>query len=85
MRAVLALVALRRLHIERTAMRCFLWFFVVVSFTMATWNMVTVALLGGGDWGEVTEGLDQAGIWTAMVVATGVVVAVVGVPAVAAV
>jgi len=74
----LALAALRWLHMKSVPMRYFLWLFAVVSFTMATWNMVTVPLLGAGDWGEVAEGLEHAGLWTAVVVATGVVVAVVG-------
>ena len=74
----LALVALRRLHAHRTATRYFLWLFATVSFAIAVMNMVTVALLGEGDWGEVSEGLDHAGLWTAGIVAAGVVVAVVG-------
>ena len=73
-----AIAALRWVHVHSTAMRYFLWLFATVSFTMATWNMVTVALLGAGDWGEVTERLDHAGLWTAAVVATGVAVAVAG-------
>ena len=74
----LALAALRWININSTATRYFLWLFAVVSFTMATWNMVTVPLLGGGDWSEVAEQLDHAGLWTAGLIAVGVVVAVVG-------
>ena len=74
----LALAALRWLHVYSVPLRYFLWLFATVSFTMATWNMVTVALLGAGDWGEVAEGLDHAGLWTVVVVAVGVVVAIVG-------
>ncbi len=74
----LAVVVLRWLHLKRTPLQYFLWLFAVVSFTRATWNMVTIPLLGAGDWGEVTQGLSHAGLWTAGVVATGVVVAVVG-------
>lgn len=74
----LALMALRWLHVNSTPMRYFLWLFAVVSFTMATWNMVTIPLLGAGDWGEVAEGLDHAGFFTAGVVVAGVVVAVAG-------
>lgn len=75
---VLALVVLRSLHVENGPWRYFLWLFAVVSFTMATWNLVTIPLLGGGDWGEVAETLSRPGLWTAGVVAVGVVVAVVG-------
>lgn len=75
---VLALGALRWLDVKSTAMRYFLWLFAVVSFTMVTWNMVTLPLLGAGDWGDFAERLDHAGLWTAWVVAAGVVVAIVG-------
>jgi hypothetical protein len=75
---VLAVVVLRRLHVKRTPLQYFLWLFAVISFTMATWNTVTIPLLGAGDWGEVTQGLSHAGLWTAGVVAIGVVVAIVG-------
>jgi hypothetical protein len=74
----LALVLLRWMHVKSPATRYFLWLFAVVSVTMATWNMVTVPLLGAGDWGEVAEGLSHTGLWTAGVVAVGTVVAVVG-------
>lgn len=74
----LALAALRWLHVHSTPVRYFLWLFTVVSFTMAAWNMVTLPLLGAGDWGDIAQGLDHAGLWTAGVVATGVAVAVVG-------
>jgi hypothetical protein len=74
----LALAALRWMQVKRTPVGYFLWLFAVVSFTMATWNMVTLPLLGAGDWGEVAERLDHAGIWTAGVVAVGIAVATVG-------
>jgi hypothetical protein len=73
-----ALVMLRWLHINSAPWRYFLWLFAVVSFTMATWNMVTIPLLGAGDWGEVAESLSHPGLWTAGVVAVGVVIAIVG-------
>jgi hypothetical protein len=74
----LALAVLRWLQVSSTATRYFLWLFATVSFTMATWNMVTLPLLGAGDWGAITDNLDRAGLWTAAVVAVGVVVVVVG-------
>lgn len=74
----LALMVLRWLHTDSAPWRYFLWLFAVISFTMATWNMVTVPLLGAGDWGEVTEGLSHPGLWTAGVVAVGLVIAIVG-------
>ena len=75
---VLALAALRWLNVKSMPMRYFLWLFASISFTMATWNMVTSPLLGGGDWEDLAEGLNNAGLWTAGVVAAGVVVAIVG-------
>jgi len=69
---------LRWLPVKRPPLRYFLFLFAVVSFTMATWNMVTIPLLGAGDWGEITQGLSHAGLWTAGVIAIGVVVAIVG-------
>lgn len=74
----LALVGLRWLRIDSAPWRYFLWLFAVISFTMATWNMVTIPLLGAGDWGEVTESLSYPGLWTAGVVAVGLVIAIVG-------
>ena len=74
----LALVALRWLHVHSAATRYFLWLFAVVSFTMVTWNMVTLPLLGAGDWGSIAEGLNHAGLWTAGVVAVGLAVTLVG-------
>jgi hypothetical protein len=74
----LALMLLRRVGVKSAAWRYFLWLFAVVSFTMATWNLVTIPLLGAGDWGEVAESLSHPGLWTAGVVAVGVVVAIVG-------
>ena len=75
---MLALAVLRWLPVKHSPLRYFLWLFAMVSFTMATWNMVTIPLLGAGDWGEITQGLSHAGLWTAGVIAIGVVVAIVG-------
>lgn len=74
----LALAVLRWVHVKSNPWQYFLWLFAAISFTMATWNMVTIPLLGAGDWGEVAKGLSHAGIWTASLVTTGVLVAVVG-------
>ncbi len=74
----LALLALRWLKGASVPTRYFLWLFATVSFTMATWNMVTLPLLGAGDWGEVVQSLGHTGLWTAGVVAVGIVLAVLG-------
>lgn len=74
----LALAALRWLNVRTAPMRYFLWLFAAVSFLMATWNMVTLPLLGEGDWGDVAQGLDHAGQRAAGVVAAGIVMTIVG-------
>lgn len=75
---LVALLALRTRTVTSVPLRYFLWLFSVISFTMATWNMVTLPLLGAGDWGEVAERLDHSGFWTSCVIGAGVVVAIVG-------
>lgn len=74
----IAVAALRWLPTKNVALHYFLWLFAAVSFTMATWNMVTLGILGAGDWGEVATGLERAGIWTGGVIAVGAVVAILG-------
>jgi hypothetical protein len=74
----LALLALHRLTHSSAALRCFLFLFSVFSFTIVAWNAVTLPLLGAGDWGEVAEGLEMRGLWTAVVLAVGIPTAIVG-------
>ena len=74
----LALWALHRFTVSSPALRYFLWLFSVFSFTIVTWNLVTLPLLGAGDWGEVAETLEMRGLWTAFVLAVGIPVAIMG-------
>lgn len=67
----LALWGLHRLTRSSPPLRYFLWLFSVFSFTIATWNLVSLPILGAGDWGDVANGLDAPGLWTALVLAIG--------------
>ena len=69
----LALLALRSRRVRSAASRYFLWLFATFSFIVVTLNLVA-----GADWEEVTIGLEPRGLWRAGVVAAGVLVAVVG-------
>jgi hypothetical protein len=69
----LALLALRSRRVRNPASRYFLWLF-------ATFSLVVVALnlLVGGDWEEVTKGLEPGGAWSAGVAAAGMLAALAG-------
>jgi len=69
----LALLALRSRRVTRSASRCFLWLFATISFVV-----VTLQLVAGADWEQVTTGLEPRGLWSAGVFAVGVLVGVVG-------
>ena len=69
----LALLALRSRRVGNSASRYFLWLFATISFIIVTLN-----LLVGADWVEVTRGLEPRGLWRAGIVAVGMLVAVVG-------
>ena len=69
----LALLALRSRRVRSAASRYFLWLFATISFIVVTLNLVA-----GADWEEVTTGLEPRGLWRAGVVAAGVLMAVVG-------
>src|SRR5512146_3022533 len=70
---VLALLALRSRRVTSAASRYFLWLFATFSFVVVTLN-----LLVGGDWSEITTGLEPRGLWKALIFAAGMLVAVVG-------
>lgn len=68
----LALLALRSRRVTSAASRYFLWLFATFSLIVVTLN-----LLVGADWEEVTKGLEPRGLWRAGIVAVGMLVAVV--------
>src|SRR5512146_91520 len=70
---MLALLALRSRRVTSAASRYFLWLFATFSFVVVTLN-----LLVGGDWSEITTGLEPRGLWKALIFAAGMLVAVVG-------
>ena len=69
----LALLALRSRRVTNPASRCFLWIFATFSLIVVTLN-----LLVGGDFSDVTTGLERRGLWRAGILAAGLLVAVVG-------
>lgn len=69
----LALLALRSHRVTSAASRYFLW--LVATFSLV---VVTLNLLVGADWEEVTKGLEPRGLWRAGIVAAGMLVAVAG-------
>ena len=68
-----ALLALRSPRVTSSASRYFLWLFATFSLIVVTLN-----LLMGGDWSDVTSGLERRGLWRAGIVAAGMLVAVAG-------
>ncbi len=73
-------LALAALHFRMTkskSIRCFLWLFATMSLIIAAMNLVTAPLLGGGDWTEVTTGLEPRALYVAAIVCVGVVLTVV--------
>ena len=69
----LALLALRSPRVTSSASRCFLWLFATISFVIVTLNLVV-----GADWEQVTIGLEPEGLWSAGVFAVGVLVGFAG-------
>lgn len=75
------LVALILLSLKRQAnseTRYFLWLFSTFSFIIVAMNLVSVSLIGGGDWAEITRQLEPRGLWTAIIIGVGVIITVFG-------
>jgi hypothetical protein len=75
---VVALIVLRGRNVKSGPWRCFLWLFATFSAIIVALNLVSGPLIGGGDWTEFLEELEPRGVWKACIIATGVVLAVVG-------
>lgn len=73
-----ALLILRFRRSASRSWRCFLWLFATMSLVIAVMNLVTAALLGGGDWAEITETLEPRALYVALVVGAGILVAIAG-------
>jgi hypothetical protein len=73
-----ALILLRLKRQLNSATRYFLWLFSTFSFIVASMNLVSVMLIGAGDWTEFTRELEPRGLWTAIIIGVGVMVTVFG-------
>jgi len=81
MNLVAGAVALILLHLMRqakSAPRYFLWLFSTFSFIIAAMNLVSLMFIGAGDWTEFIRELEPRGLWTAIIIGVGVILAVLG-------
>jgi hypothetical protein len=74
--AALIILSLRRQANSTT--RYFLWLFATFSFIIVAMNLVSVILIGGGDWTEFTRQLEPRGLWKAIIIGVGVIITVFG-------
>jgi hypothetical protein len=74
--AALIILSLRRQANSTT--RYFLWLFATFSFIIVAMNLVSVSLIGGGDWTEFTRQLEPRGLWKAIIIGVGVIITVFG-------
>lgn len=75
---VAALIILRLHKQANSPVRYFLWLFATFSFVIVTMNLVSVILLGAGDWIEVMRGLESLGLWKAIIIGVGLVITIFG-------
>jgi len=75
---VVALILLRLWRQAKSATRYFLWLFSTFSCIIAAMNLVSVMLIGAGDWTEFTRELEPRGLWTAIIIGAGVIFSVFG-------
>ncbi|MBN1449775.1 MAG: hypothetical protein JW963_02075 [Anaerolineales bacterium] len=75
---VVALILLRLWRQAKSTTRYFLWLFSTFSFIIAVMNLVSVMLIGAGDWTEFIRELEPKGLWMAVIIGTGVIFAVFG-------
>jgi hypothetical protein len=75
---VVALILLRLWRQAKSATRYFLWLFSTFSCIIAAMNLVSVMLIGAGDWTEFTRELEPRGLWMAIIIGVGVMVTVFG-------
>lgn len=73
-----ALILLRLQRQAHAATRTFLWLFATFSFIIVTLNLVSAPVMGVGDWTEFTRELEPRGLWTALIVGAGIIIAVAG-------
>ncbi len=73
-----ALILLYLRRQANSATRYFLWLFATFSFIIAAMNLVSVSLIGGGDWADFTRQLEPRGVWKAIIIGVGVIITVFG-------
>lgn len=74
----LALIVLHSRKVTNSASRYFLWQFATISFIIATLNLVSAPLMGGGDWAEIITQLEPKRLWSVSIIGVGMLVAVAG-------
>ncbi len=73
-----ALVLLGLLRRASSATRYFLWIFATFSLIIIAMNLVSLSLMGGGDWTNFTRELEPRSLWTAGIIGIGLVITVFG-------
>lgn len=73
-----ALILLHSRKVTNSASRYFLWLFATISVILATLNLVSAPLIGGGDWMEFTRQLEPRSIYLAVIIGVGLLVTVAG-------
>jgi len=74
-----AALILLRLQIQaNSATRYFLWLFATFSFIIAAMNLVSVMLIGAGDWMEFIRELEPGGLWKAIIIGVGIIITIFG-------
>jgi hypothetical protein len=75
---VAALILLNLKRQANSATRYFLWLFSTFSFIIVAMNLISVNLIGGGDWAGIISQLEPRGLWKATIIGVGVIIAVSG-------
>jgi len=73
-----ALLLLRVQRQAKSTTRYFLWLFATFSFIIVAMNLVSVILIGGGDWTEFTIEMEPRVLWKAIIIGVGVILTVFG-------
>lgn len=73
-----ALILLRWRRHASFAVGYFLWLFATFSFIVVAMNLVSVILIGGGDWTEFTTEMEPRVLWKAIIIGVGVILTVFG-------
>jgi hypothetical protein len=73
-----ALIILRFRSHATSPTRYFLWLFATFSFIIASMNLVSVILIGAGDWSDFTRQLEPRDVWKAIIIGVGVFITVFG-------